>query len=300
MKFASALILAASATFASANTVRATASLLSKARRLEDANQEGEQQQEEGDAYTFLAGYSAKLISCVAGEQYTAADGQVEYSSVIFRLCPADSCDSDSAKGCKKGYGDYVIGINSYVEAWLEEMRDNLSQDDKMNMNELSECREFGQAADDGSVYYVGPACSGTSAVKMGFFAEETCLTTPDVSFEDVAGWSLPYSGGLVGGDCHACAQTNDQGESEISDLCMNTYMYSGHCEAKMEKNSQYSSNDESACEYISSIAPKSKTGGGAGAAIGWVIFALVIVAAAGFGYTKWWTAKKQSQTEGI
>lgn len=298
MKFSSALLLAASASVASANTVRATAKLLSQARRLEDGNQ---QQQEEGDEYSFLAGYSAKLISCVAGETYQDVDGGSEYSSVIFRLCPADSCDSSSALGCKNGYGDYVVGINTFTQTWLEEMREEMNQDDKMNMNEFSECRQFGQAAEDGSLYYVGPTCSGTTGIKLGFFADETCSTAPEgVSFEDVAGWTLPYSDGLVNGDCHACAQTNDQGEQELSALCMDNYMNSGKCEAKMDKNSQYSSNDETACEYITSIAPKSKTGGGAGAAIGWVIFALVIVAAAGFGYTKWWTSKKQSQTEGI
>ena len=275
-----ALFLAASATVASATSIRATAGLLSQSRRLEDANQGDDQAQ--GDEFSFLAGYSAKLIGCAEGELYKSVNGETEYNSVVFRLCPADSCDSDSATGCKSGYGDYVIGLNSFVAAYIEQNRDTFETDDAMNANEFSECRQYDyQPADDAAeaaAYYVGLACSGTSGVKLELFTDEIC-TTPaeDVSFSDISGGTaLPYSqGNLVSTQCEPCSVTNDNGETATSDLCMNMYSYSGHCETKMDKNSQYSTNDESACEYISSIS-KSSTGGGAGAAIGWVIFALV------------------------
>lgn len=297
-----ALVLAASASVASAH-VRATAGLLSKARRLEDADV----QEEQGDEYSFLSGFSAKLIGCAAGETYVAANGESEYSSVIFRLCPSDSCDSSHSSGCKSGYGDYVIGLNSYVNAYIEQNRDNMQQDDNVRLDQLSECRQYDyQPADDGAeavAYFLGPTCDGKTGLKMALFTEETCTTLADgVSFSDISGGaSLPYSSDLVSTKCEACSITNDNDESEISDFCLNMYTYSGHCETKMNKNSQYSSNDESACDYIATVTQShSSSGGGAGAAIGWVIFALVVVGLAGFGYTKWWTSKKQSQADGL
>ena len=68
MKFSTSfLVFLLSAASASASfTIRsksATASLLSKARRLEDNEEEEEEQQE----YQFLMSYSVKLIGCAAG-----------------------------------------------------------------------------------------------------------------------------------------------------------------------------------------------------------------------------------------
>jgi hypothetical protein len=94
MKLSSAIVLAVSAATASASgTIRsatATAELMNAARRLTDDSATHQ--------YTFLEGYSTKLIGCVAGKDYTnPSTGTTEYSSVIFRLCPkkvSDCCIS--------------------------------------------------------------------------------------------------------------------------------------------------------------------------------------------------------------
>jgi len=39
---------------------------------------------------------------------------------VRFRLCPSDSCTMESAAGCSEGYGDYIIGMEEYLEAYFE------------------------------------------------------------------------------------------------------------------------------------------------------------------------------------
>ena len=39
---------------------------------------------------------------------------------VRFRLCPSDSCTMESASGCSEGYGDYIIGMEEYLEAYFE------------------------------------------------------------------------------------------------------------------------------------------------------------------------------------
>jgi len=302
MKISAVILLAASAASASAATIRsvsATSALLSKSRRLD---QNGDDQQQEQE-YSFLANYAIKLIGCSTGEIYkNPENGEAEYSSVIYRLCPADDCNDDNTSGCSSGYGDYIVGINSFVEMWLEDKKENMQQDDAFNIDQFSECAEWEVDQDeDGNnngnqqVWYVGPACGDEKTeIKLGFFSDYKCSQVPDgVSFEDISnGWSLPYSSsGLVTNACESCSGYNDNGEAEISEMCMRLYENAGKCETEME-NVGYNGPDTSGCEYIQSLMPKSS--GGAGAAIGWTIFALVVVGVAAYGYTKWWTKKKQ------
>lgn len=313
MKLSSAVLVAlTAATSASATTIRSAAaksSLLSKSRRLEENNEDEDQQDEQ---YQFLSSYKLKLIGCSAGEIYkNPENGEAEYSSVIYRLCPADDCDDDSDSGCNKGYGDFVVGINSFVESWLEDKRDDMDGgDDNWNMDEFAECRQWEADQDnddeDGdnnqnqAAYYVGPMCGEeANEIKLGFFSDYTCTTVPeDVTFEDISnGWSLPYSdSGLVTNACESCAGYNDNGEYELSEMCMRLYENSGKCEAEMESVGNYGP-DESGCEYIAELMPKSSSS--AGAAVGWTIFAFVVIGAAAYGYTKWWTKKKQG-TSGL
>jgi len=281
---------------------------LAKSRRL-DENAEEEQQEEE---FQFLSSYSLKLIGCANGEIYkNPENGEAEYSSVIYRLCPVDDCDDDSDKGCTKGYGDFVVGINSFVQSWLEDKRENMNQDDQFNIDEFGECKEWeadqDQDDEDGNnnngnqnqnMYYVGPTCGyEATEIKLGFFSDYTCTTVPeDVTFEDISnGWSLPYSNsGLVTNACESCAGYNDNGEYELSEMCMRLYEDSGKCEEEMEYVGQYGA-ITTGCEYIAELMPKQKSS--AGAAIGWTIFAFVVVGAAAYGYTKWWVKKKQSSS---
>lgn len=309
MKLSSTILLAATAASASAMSIRnvdAKASLLTKSRRLEE-NAEEEQQQEA--EYQFLSSYKIKLIGCAAGETYkNPENGEMEYSSVIYRLCPADTCDDDSLTGCKSGYGDFVVGLNSFVESWLEDKKEDMQNnnngdDNQFNIEEFAECRqwEVDQDADDEDaeqqVYYVGPTCSEDGGITLGFFSEYTCQTVPsDVTFEDISnGWSLPYSSSaLISTGCESCSGYNDNGEFEISEMCMRMYENSGKCETGMESVS-YNGKDESGCEFIASLMPAST--GGASAAVGWTIFAFVVIGAAAYGYTKWWVKKKQGSS---
>jgi len=277
---------------------------LSKARRLED-NGDDEAQDEE---YQFLQNYSLKLIGCATGEKSQGEDGEYEYSSVVFRLCPVDACDEELELGCKEGYGDYVVGINTFTEQWLRDKEEDMQndQDDQWDMNEFAECREYenDQDGDDqngqnNQVYYVGPTCAEDGTIKLGFFSDYTCTTVPeDTTFEDISnGWSLPYSdGGLISSACEGCAGYNENGEWELSEMCADLYENSGKkCETEgMEYYSQYGKTD-SGCEYIaeafpSTVASSSK----AGIVIMWIIIALLVVGGAFFVYTKWWMKRKQ------
>lgn len=96
-------------------------SILTRARRLENENNNDQ---------TWVVGYSLKFLGCHAVSQYNAnANDENENSVHIhkkrlvrFRLCPSSSCMSTTASvvGCNTGYGDYVIDMNEYVNAYWE------------------------------------------------------------------------------------------------------------------------------------------------------------------------------------
>jgi hypothetical protein len=94
------------------------AKVLSKARRLEGDNNEID--------YTWVANMSLKFQGCYHTQQWNEdADGDedVRISTqklVRFRLCPSDSCSIENAAGCSSGYGDYIISMETYLEAYFE------------------------------------------------------------------------------------------------------------------------------------------------------------------------------------
>eukprot|EP00571_Detonula_confervacea_P008533 CAMPEP_0172315988 /NCGR_PEP_ID=MMETSP1058-20130122/26874_1 /TAXON_ID=83371 /ORGANISM="Detonula confervacea, Strain CCMP 353" /LENGTH=126 /DNA_ID=CAMNT_0013030203 /DNA_START=96 /DNA_END=473 /DNA_ORIENTATION=+ len=93
------------------------AKVLSKARRLD------ENENEEID-YTWVANMSLKFQGCYHSTTWNdEADGDedIRISTqrlVRFRLCPSDSCSMESAAGCGSGFGDYIIGMDEYLEAY--------------------------------------------------------------------------------------------------------------------------------------------------------------------------------------
>jgi len=96
---------------------KAGSKVLSQARRVEE--------DEEVD-FTWVAGYSLKFQGCHHMQQWNAeADGEDEPKIqtkrlVRFRLCPADACTYEDASGCDSGYGDYIIDLNIFLEAYWE------------------------------------------------------------------------------------------------------------------------------------------------------------------------------------
>ncbi|CAB9512551.1 expressed unknown protein [Seminavis robusta] len=297
MKFATTLFFGLVAS-ASAALGPAQKRLLKKARKLEDNNQNQEE-----DEFAFLMNYNLKMIQCKAEEAIrNPEDGEYEYGAAIFRLCP-EGCDDDLTYGCKSGHGDYVVGLQTFVQAYFEDQRDNMYYDDNFKVDEYAECREYEQENDDGgnnnnAAYFIGPACTEDgSDVKLEIFYDEACSQVPeDVTFEDISnGWSLPYGeGGLVSNKCQPCSEYNgDDGAYELKEMCQELYENAGKCETEME-SFHYYGKQEGSCEYIASLMPASKSGGGA-KAFGWVVFILVVVGAFS-AYAMWWKKKKSGQ----
>ena len=139
----------------------------------------------------WLADYSVKMISCLAGEQSVNYEkGEVESSTVVFRLCPANSCSSNSTLGCEAGYGDYAVGINTFAEAFAESVRDNYQYYEINQMQEyFRECKmlegggggggqgDGNQAANyyyNGGYTFIGPACSADGKnIRLATFSDQ-------------------------------------------------------------------------------------------------------------------------------
>jgi len=163
MKF-SATLLSTLAAVASAtksielpSTVAANSKLgqniLSNARKLENANEEQDM--------AWIVDYSIKFQGCHHITQWNdEADGQDDVRIatkrlVRFRLCPTAYCDDSSSGGCDSGYGDYIIDMNMYMEAYLqdlEELHEWTCQNYEQN---ICDC-EDGDDKDDG---FDGEAC---------------------------------------------------------------------------------------------------------------------------------------------
>jgi len=155
---------------------------------------------------TWVTNYSVKFQGCHHVAQWNEeADGDEDVRIqtkrlVRFRLCPSGSCESTSAAGCKSGYGDYIIDMNIFVEAWLQaEMQDkeqtcenaanncdcdeaddrdtceyncyinqgldycaNLEEAEDFNVENYLECGQYQGDNDNnnGVEYYVGPYCA--------------------------------------------------------------------------------------------------------------------------------------------
>ncbi|KAL3916146.1 MAG: hypothetical protein SGILL_005313 [Bacillariaceae sp.] len=113
----------------------------------------------------FLQGFSLYLLSCIEGEQvinYQEEEGTMEGSTVIFRLCPVDTCDAESSEfGCESGYGDFAVGINTFVSSYLESQKEMYGNEliyysqmgEEVNINEFAECAEY-NVEENGNAYY--------------------------------------------------------------------------------------------------------------------------------------------------
>lgn len=97
--------------------------LLSHARRLENAEEEWDGNN------NWVAGYSVKFQGCVNIKQWNddadeEEDVKIQTKSLVrFRMCPSDTCSATKAAGCTSGYGDYVIDMATFMEAHIEAVR---------------------------------------------------------------------------------------------------------------------------------------------------------------------------------
>lgn len=103
---------------------------------------------------SYIAGYSVKFQGCHHVQQWNdEADGEEDIKImtqrlVRFRMCPADTCSSTSTKGCDSNYGDYLVDMETYVEAYMTQM-----QQQYMNNNQYYSNDNDGRALNDNDKY---------------------------------------------------------------------------------------------------------------------------------------------------
>mmetsp|Transcript_13881 Transcript_13881/g.23002 ORF Transcript_13881/g.23002 Transcript_13881/m.23002 type:complete len:402 (+) Transcript_13881:49-1254(+) len=126
--------------------------LLSKARNLDEEN---EDEAEEEEQYSWVAGYSLKFQGCHHVQQWNAdadEDNDVKIATkrlVRFRLCPSSTCAASKAGGCTGGYGDYVLDMSTYVNAYYEAKQQKEEQDCENFMNYNCNCDDDDGQGDD-------------------------------------------------------------------------------------------------------------------------------------------------------
>lgn len=128
--------------------------LLSHARRLDG---------EFSDAW--LSGYSIKFQGCHTIKQWNAAaderdDVRIYTKSLVrFRMCPTDSCSSNKAAGCSSGYGDYIVDMNDFMDAWYEASRQDTEYKCWAHLQNNCNCDEENNQADDFNKEYCEYDC---------------------------------------------------------------------------------------------------------------------------------------------
>jgi len=308
MKLSTAFVALTTVASAAAKTIssRTASKLVRHSRRVEDA-----EEAEEEEEYAFLGNYDVKVVGCKSEleQPLVNEEGEYEYSAVLLRLCPSsDGCDSDTVEGCSSGYGEMLVGMSTFVEAYFEDQKENQDEgDDNFEVDRFAKCEEYNpdENADDANQgawenyeFFVGPTCTEDGLdLKLELFTDEYCTQVSEITFDTVSnGWTLPYSsGGLVSTNCNSCTEYNDDGEAEIKEVCMNSYENSAlKCEEGMDYYSYYGQNNQG-CESIAEMFPAAK-GGNGGKIFGWIVLAIVIVGLV--AYVVWWRKKKAAAVE--
>lgn len=207
---------------------------------------------------------------------------------VRFRLCPSNSCSSGANFGCDSNYGDYVVDMETYVGAYLNQMQDqymnggqangqngqralaNQNQNQyNINFEDYMQCAQMDtdgngnnrELANNNNAayyynnqdisYYVGPYCAEQGGeIRLGVFMDDTCSVFAD---EGAEMFKMAHNGMEL--PYSQKSMLNLQciscgGYGEVNEMCETIYKVAGKCETKM---SVYYPN-ESACAYIDGI----------------------------------------------
>jgi hypothetical protein len=198
--------------------------LLSQARKLANNNNNNNNAVDYSAATfnnTWVAGYSLKFEGCFHISQWNdEVDGENDVRIatkrlVRFRLCPSDYCDS--SKGCSSGYGEYIIDMYTYLNAWFEAKQVYQSFQCSYLTNNVCQC------SSDNSNY-----------------SEEKCL------------WDC-YKAHNMGGKCMT---TNPYGSSsDTKTFNLDDYMACGKLEGESSRRALSSSSSSSSSSNSSSYA---------------------------------------------
>jgi hypothetical protein len=104
-----------------------------------------------------LADFSIKYAGCSALTSFMDSSNEdgsypfVNQNFVTYRLCPSESCNDDSWRGCKSDYGEYLMNL----EDFLSVQQDYLDEEFEYYCNYCEQCLYFEQYFSEG-----GKGCS--------------------------------------------------------------------------------------------------------------------------------------------
>jgi len=243
---------------------------------------------------SYLAGYSAKFQGCHHVQQWNEDaededDIKIKTQRLVrFRMCPADTCSSTSTKGCDSNYGDYLVDMETYVAAYMEEvaskyqnnngqrsLNDNNNNKYNINFEDFLTCSEMSmddgqrkharklrelnnynyngyyQNNGDDDKYYIGPYCAQQGGeIRLGVFRDDTCTVAAEEG-SDI--FKMVHNGMTLPYSQSSIVSLSCMscgGYGEVNEMCSSLYQVSGKCESHM---SVYIPNT-SACSYLSGI----------------------------------------------
>jgi hypothetical protein len=233
--------------------------LMHNARSLANNYQNGQYNQNYVDTSStnFLSGYSVKFQGCHHVQQWNANaededDVRIMTKRLVrFRLCPASECAVDLG-GCTSHYGDYVVDMETYIQAYYESIKQNNGNSyNYLTCTKFSNRRELSNYyGNDNVSYYIGPYCAEQGGeIRLGLFTDDTCTSWAE---SQAAIEGMSFTGrSMVSTSCTSCSKYgNDYNQNGVSDFCDSIYEIAGKCESKMQT---YYPN-EAACGYIAGI----------------------------------------------
>jgi hypothetical protein len=226
------------------------------------------------DMDTFMASY------------FTGKQTQIEYDCEYMLAYNCD-CDNDDAKD--DGFDEEYCEYDCYNDAGMTQCIDNNPYSDdeeeegQFQLEDYMECAELEidddnrrklEDGDDEEVkYYVGPTCADQGGtIKLGMFTDESCTNkATDVTFYELMGFTLPYSGEeetLIDMECMDCVtkqevnneddgnnNNGDDGEAaEVNEMCAAIYTAAGKCEANLPEGMVYYP-ITNACTYMEGVS---------------------------------------------
>jgi hypothetical protein len=111
----------------------------------------------DGSDYSFLADYSIKFQGCHHVQQWNDdADEENDVRIMTkrlarFRLCPVDQCSNEKSAGCTSKYGDYIVDMDTFVQAYLSAME---ADQDTFCSQVSGDCQNSCGGSDDSDCTY--------------------------------------------------------------------------------------------------------------------------------------------------
>jgi hypothetical protein len=109
-------------------------SVSSKLGKMIMANARALNNNDDSSSTSFLSGYSIKFQGCHHVSQWNANaknedDVRIMTKRLVrFRLCLVESCSNEKSSGCTSKYGDYVVDLNTFVDAYLDAIANEKGQ----------------------------------------------------------------------------------------------------------------------------------------------------------------------------